>query len=59
LPPLISGGKLGDLKVESNRQNTNLDEPKRKLVDQVKQLGGNASENFNYVQKGAVFRFRV
>ena len=55
--PIVNGAKLGALKAESNRQNTNLDELKRKLADQVKKLGGNALENFNYVQKGTVFSF--
>jgi hypothetical protein len=55
--PIVGGTKLGDLKVESRRQNTNLDELKQQLAFQVKNLGGNALENFNYVQQGTVFSF--
>lgn len=55
--PIVGGTKLGDLKVESRRQNTNLDELKQQLAAQVRRLGGNALENFNYVQQGTVFSF--
>ena len=55
--PIVGGAKLGDLKVESRKQNTNLDELKHQLASQVKSLGGNALENFNYVQQGTVFSF--
>lgn len=55
--PIVGGVKLGELKVESRKQNTNLDELKQQLASQVKRLGGNALEHFNYVQQGTVFSF--
>jgi len=55
--PITGGTKLGDVKAESNRQNTNLDELKAQLASKVLKLGGNALENFNYVQQGTVFSF--
>jgi hypothetical protein len=55
--PILEGEKLGDLKVESRKQNTNLDELKQQLAQKVKNLGGNALENFNYVQQGTVLSF--
>jgi hypothetical protein len=55
--PIVGGTKLGDLKAESRKQNTNLDELKQQLAAQVRSLGGNALENFNYVQQGTVFSF--
>ena len=55
--PIVGGVKLGELKVESRKQNTNLDELKQQLASQVKSLGGNALENFNYVQQGTVMSF--
>lgn len=51
------GTKLGPVDVESRKQNTNLDELKRQLATKVKKLGGNALENFKYVQQGTVFSF--
>lgn len=55
--PIVGGTKLGELMAESRKQNTNLDELKQQLASQVKNLGGNALENFNYVQQGTVFSF--
>lgn len=55
--PIVGGTKLGELKAESRKQNTNLDELKQQLASQVKRLGGNALENFNYVQQGTVMSF--
>ena len=55
--PISSGVKLGELKADSRKQNTNLDELKSQLASEVKKLGGNAFENFNYVQQGTVFSF--
>jgi len=55
--PIPVGVKLGELKVESRKQNTNLEELKKQLASQVKRLGGNALENFNYVQQGTVLSF--
>ena len=51
------GVKLGELKAESRKQNTNLEELKKQLASEVKRLGGNALENFNYVQQGTVMSF--
>ena len=55
--PIENGVKLGEVRVESRRQNVNLDELKSELARKVKSLGGNALENFNYVQQGTVFSF--
>ena len=55
--PISNGVKLGELKVDSRKQNTKLDELKSQLASEVKKLGGNALENFNYVQQGTVFSF--
>lgn len=55
--PIEHGVRLGELKAESRKQNTNLQELKRDLAAQVKRLGGNALENFNYVQQGTFFSF--
>ena len=49
--PITVGAKLGELKVDSRKQNTNLDELKKQLASEVKRLGGNALENFKYVQQ--------
>ena len=54
---ISDGVKLGELKVESRKQNTNLTQLKTQMASRVKQLGGNALENFNYVQQGTVFSF--
>ena len=55
--PITVGAKLGELKVDSRKQNTNLDELKKQLASEVKRLGGNALENFKYVQQGTVMSF--
>ena len=55
--PITVGAKLGELKVESRKQNTNLEELKKQLASEVKRLGGNALENFKYVQQGTVMSF--
>ena len=55
---LIEGAtRLGEVKVESRRQNTNLLELKSEIANKVKFLGGNALENFTYVQQGTFFSF--
>lgn len=54
---ISSGSRIRDLQVESRKQNVNLDQLKTELAKQVKQLGGNALDNFNYVQQGTVFSF--
>ena len=48
---------LAEIKLDSGRQNIALDELKRKVAAQVKAKGGNALQNFNYVQQGTVFSF--
>lgn len=55
----IIGGsaKLGSVKVDSGRQNIPLDKLKEKVAVEVRRLGGNALENFNYVQQGTAFSF--
>ena len=54
----IEGGVIvGNLVVESRRQNTSLDTLKQELAAKVRALGGNALDNFNYVQQGTVFSF--
>ena len=55
--PITVGVKLGELKVDSRKQNTNLEELKKQLASEVKRLGGNALENFKYVQQGTVLSF--
>jgi hypothetical protein len=55
--PILDCVKLGELKVDSRKQNTNLTQLKSQIATQVKQLGGNALENFKYVQQGTVFSF--
>jgi hypothetical protein len=48
---------LAEIKLDSGRQNIALDELKRKVAAQVKAKGGNALQNFNYVQQGTVLSF--
>lgn len=48
---------VGEIKIDSGRQNIALDELKKKVAAQVKAKGGNALQNFNYVQQGTVFSF--
>lgn len=55
--PISGGTRLGSLMVESRKQNTSLDELKRELAAKVRNLGGNALDEFNYVQQGTVFSF--
>lgn len=55
---VIEGGtRLGMVTAESRKQNTNLNDLKRELAAQVSRLGGNAVDEFNYVQQGTVFSF--
>jgi hypothetical protein len=55
---VIEGGNnLGVVEAISNRQNLSLDELKSDLAKKVKALGGNALDEFKYVQKGTVFSF--
>ena len=55
---LIEGSvKLGQVKIDSGRQNVALDKLKEKVAAEVRKLGGNALENFNYVQQGTVLSF--
>lgn len=51
------GSHLGTVEAVSNRQNLSLDELKSDLAKKVKALGGNALDEFKYVQKGTVFSF--
>lgn len=54
----ISDAKhLGDISEISNRQNVSLDEFKKVIAARVTSMGGNAVDNFNYVQQGTVFSF--
>lgn len=48
---------LGQAKASSDRQNTSLDKLKSDLAAEVKAKGGNALDNFKYVQKATVFSF--
>ena len=55
---IIEGSiKLGQVKVDSGRQNITLDKLKEKVAAEVRRFGGNALENFNYVQQGTTFSF--
>ncbi len=55
---VIEGGtNLGNVEAISNRQNVPLDELKTTLAAKVKAAGGNARDEFRYVQKGTVFSF--
>jgi hypothetical protein len=55
---VIEGGaNLGHVEAISNRQNVPLDELKTTLAAKVKAVGGNALDEFKYVQKGTVFSF--
>jgi hypothetical protein len=55
---VIEGGSnLGNVEAISNRQNVPLDELKTTLAAKVKALGGNALDEFKYVQKGSVWSF--
>ena len=54
---ISDGVVLGKIEEISNRQNVNLDEFKSTISKKVKSAGGNAVDNFNYVQKGTVFSF--
>ncbi len=55
---IISDGiVLGKVDEISNRQNISLDEFKSLISKKVKLAGGNAVDNFNYVQKGTIFSF--
>lgn len=54
----IEGGEqLGEATTSSDRQNIALDALKEKIAEQVLANGGNALDNFKYVQKGTVFSF--
>ena len=54
----ISGANiLGQAKASSDRQNITLDKLKSDLAAEVKAKGGNALDNFKYVQKATVFSF--
>lgn len=55
---IIEGSaKVGSVKIDSGRQNIPLDKLKEKVAVEVRRLGGNALENFNYVQQGTTFSF--
>ena len=55
---VIEGGSImGNVEAISNRQNVPLDELKTALAAKVKAAGGNALDNFKYVQKGTVWSF--
>lgn len=55
--PISGAIRLGAVSVDSNKQNTNLEELKRKLAIKVRNLGGNALDEFKYVQQGTVWSF--
>ena len=48
---------IGDAKVSSDRQNISLEKLKADLAAEVKAKGGNALDNFKYVQKASAFSF--
>ena len=52
-----SGQALGQCLAKSNVQNTNLEQLKQELAQQVKGMGGNALSQFTYVQKANFFSF--
>lgn len=52
-----SGNNLGVVEAISNQQNMSLDKLKSDLAAKVKAKGGNALDEFKYVQKGTVFSF--
>jgi hypothetical protein len=55
---VIEGGSnLGIVEAVSNQQNMSLDKLKSDLAAKVKSKGGNALDEFKYVQKGTVFSF--
>ena len=55
---VIEGSSVvGDVEAISNRQNVPLDELKTALAAKVKAAGGNALDNFKYVQKGTIWSF--
>ena len=55
---VIEGGStMGNVEAISNRQNVPLDDLKTALAAKVKAVGGNALDNFKYVQKGTVWSF--
>lgn len=51
------GTVLGVVEVVSNQQNFSLDSLKSDLAKKVIAAGGNALDNFKYVQKGTVWSF--
>jgi hypothetical protein len=54
----IDGGAfIGDVLETSGRQNISLDELKQSISAKVLAKGGNAVDNFKYVQQGSVFSF--
>ena len=55
---VIEGSSImGNVEAISNRQNVPLDELKTALAAKVKAAGGNALDNFKYVQKGTIWSF--
>lgn len=52
-----NGNNLGVVEAISNQQNMSLDKLKSDLAAKVKAKGGNALDEFKYVQKGTVFSF--
>ena len=52
-----NGNNLGFVEAISNQQNMSLDKLKSDLAAKVKAKGGNALDEFKYVQKGTVFSF--
>lgn len=48
---------IGNAKVSSDRQNISLKKLKADLAAEVKAKGGNALDNFKYVQKASAFSF--
>lgn len=48
---------IGDAKASSDQQNISLEKLKAVLAADVKAKGGNALDNFKYVQKASTFSF--
>lgn len=53
--PIQNAEFLGTFEEISNRQNASLDEFKKVISAKVLAKGGNAVDNFKYVQQGTVF----
>jgi hypothetical protein len=54
---IVAARVIGEAKVSSDRQNISLEKLKNDLAAEVKAKGGNALDNFKYVQKASAFSF--